>query len=132
MVGLAQFLNDCGACIEGAGSDKLVIKGKSWLHGSTCIIAPDRIEAGTFMLAAAITRSCILMSPVIPSHLSCLLDKLQAAGCKIRQWSHDTLEVCASVFRFSISLPLICFFLEGNLLNGFGSLSGFSNLNRCW
>lgn len=93
VVGLAQFLNDCGASIEGAGSDKLVIRGKSWLHGSRCIIAPDRIEAGSFMLAAAITRSCISMSPVIPSHTSCLLDKLQAAGCKIRHWSHDTLEV---------------------------------------
>ncbi|KAH7512644.1 hypothetical protein FEM48_Zijuj12G0112800 [Ziziphus jujuba var. spinosa] len=92
---LAKFLNDCGACIEGAGSDKLVIKGKSWLHGSRYTIAPDRIEAGTFMLAAAVTRSCISMSPVIPSHMSCLLDKLKAAGCKIRQWTHDTLEISA-------------------------------------
>lgn len=83
-----------GASVEGAGSNKLVIKGKSQLHGSKSTIAPDRIEAGTFMLAAAITRSCILISPVIPSQVSCLMQKLLAAGCKIRQWSHDTLEVC--------------------------------------
>lgn len=101
MVALARFLIESGACIEGAGSNKIVIKGKSWLHGSECKIDPDRIETGTFMLAAAITRSCISMSPVIPSHVSCLTEKLRAAGCKIRQWSHDTLEVrchCNSFF----------------------------------
>lgn len=104
VIALAEFLNDCGACIEGAGSDKLVIKGKSWLHGCRCIISPDRIEAGTFMLAAAITRSCISMSPVVPSHMSCLLDKLKASGCKIRQWTHETLEV-----RFVLFLDFFCF-----------------------
>lgn len=118
MICLAKFLNDCGACIEGAGSDKLVIKGKSWLHGSRYTIAPDRIEAGTFMLAAAITRSCISMSPVIPSHMSCLLDKLKAAGCKIRQWTHDTLEVRFIFFCFFLC-PLICFFNEAKLIGRF-------------
>lgn len=100
MVALARFLIDSGACIEGAGSDKIVIKGKSRLYGSECTIDPDRIETGTFMLAAAITRSCISMSPVIPSHVACLIDKLRAAGCKIRRWSHDTLEVCFGVSSF--------------------------------
>lgn len=83
-----------GACVEGAGSDTLYIKGKNQLHGSECIVPPDRIEAGTFMLAAAITRSSISMSPVIPSHVACLIDKLLAAGCKIT-CAHDTLEVSA-------------------------------------
>ncbi|CAB4277357.1 unnamed protein product [Prunus armeniaca] len=95
VVDLARFLNDSGACVEGAGSNQLVIKGKPLLHGSECVIAADRIEAGTFMLAAAITRSCISISPVIPSQMSCLIQKLSAAGCKIRQYSHDTLEVSA-------------------------------------
>lgn len=94
MVSLAHFLRDSGACIEGAGSDRIVIKGKSWLHGSECAIAPDRIEAGSFMLAAAITRSYISISPVIPSDLSCLINKLRAAGCKIIECSGDNLEVC--------------------------------------
>ncbi|CAL2253781.1 unnamed protein product [Prunus armeniaca] len=93
VVDLARFLNDSGACVEGAGSNQLVIKGKPLLHGSECVIAADRIEAGTFMLAAAITRSCISISPVIPSQMSCLIQKLSAAGCKIRQYSHDTLEL---------------------------------------
>ncbi|PRQ31067.1 putative UDP-N-acetylglucosamine 1-carboxyvinyltransferase [Rosa chinensis] len=76
---------------------KFVIKGKSYFHGCKCTIAPDRIEAGTFLLAAAIARSFISISPVIPSQVSCLMQKLLAAGCKIRQCSHDTLEVFSAV-----------------------------------
>ncbi|KAK8507416.1 hypothetical protein V6N13_141437 [Hibiscus sabdariffa] len=95
VVDLARFLNDSGASIEGAGSDTLVIRGKSQLYGSECVIRPDRIEAGTFMIAAAITRSCISMSPVIPSRASCLIDKLSEAGCKISQVDQHTLRVSA-------------------------------------
>ena len=109
MVALARFLIDCGACIEGAGSERIVIKGKSRLHGCEFRIDPDRIETGTFMLAAAITRSCISMSPVVPSHVSCLTDKLRAAGCKIRQLSGDTLEVRCFLgfFLFKCSFLLL-------------------------
>ncbi|CAL5390779.1 unnamed protein product [Camellia sinensis] len=92
VIDLAHFLIASGACVEGAGTDKLLIKGRSRLHGSEYSIIPDRIEAGTFMLAAAITRSCISMSPVVPSHLSCLINKLVNAGCKIAQCTHDMLE----------------------------------------
>ncbi|TXG66748.1 hypothetical protein EZV62_008023 [Acer yangbiense] len=95
VIDLARFLNDSGACVYGAGTDKLLIKGKCHLHGSEYVVPPDRIEAGTFMLAAAITRSCISMSPIIPSHLACLIDKLKIAGCRITQFNHDTLEVSA-------------------------------------
>lgn len=93
---LARFLTDSGACVEGAGSNKLVIMGKCQMHGCECTISPDRIEAGTFMLAAAITRSCISMSPVIPRHLTCLIDKLSLAGCKVRQYNHETFEISAA------------------------------------
>ncbi|KAF8409040.1 hypothetical protein HHK36_005112 [Tetracentron sinense] len=92
---LARFLTDSGAHVEGVGSRKLIINGRNWLHGPEYTIIPDRIEAGTFMLAAAITRSCISMSPVIPCHLSCLTDKLSAVGCKISHCTHDTLEISA-------------------------------------
>ncbi|KAK1583560.1 hypothetical protein Q3G72_025005 [Acer saccharum] len=95
VIDLAPFLNDCGACVYGVGTDKLLIKGKCHLHGSEYVVPPDRIEAGTFMLAAAITRSCISMSPIIPSHLVCLIDKLKIPGCRITQFNHDTLEVSA-------------------------------------
>ncbi|KAM7498632.1 hypothetical protein LguiA_023046 [Lonicera macranthoides] len=95
VIDLADFLTDCGACVEGAGTDKLYIKGRIQLHGSEYNIIPDRIETGTFLLAAAITRSCISMSPVFPDHLSCLKDKLLAAGCRIMQQTHDTLQISA-------------------------------------
>ncbi|KAL9433179.1 hypothetical protein AB3S75_028071 [Citrus x aurantiifolia] len=95
VIDLARFLNDSGACVYGAGSDKLLIKGKCQLRGCECNVPPDRIEAGTFMLAAAITRSLISISPVTPSHLSCLIDKLKIAGCKITRCNNDTLEVSA-------------------------------------
>ncbi|KAE8733640.1 UDP-N-acetylglucosamine 1-carboxyvinyltransferase isoform 2 [Hibiscus syriacus] len=88
------FVPDYWALIKGAGTDTLVIWGKS-LYGSECVIRPDRIEASTFMIAAAITRSCISMSPVIPSSVSCLIDKLSEAGCKISQLDQHILRVSA-------------------------------------
>lgn len=93
IIDLAGFLTNCGAAVEGAGTDTLYISGRRRLYGSEYSIMPDRIEAGTYMLAAAITRSYISMSPVIYSNLTCLLDKLSCAGCKILQLSDDTLEV---------------------------------------
>ncbi|OVA13282.1 Enolpyruvate transferase domain [Macleaya cordata] len=95
VVDLAQFLNASGACVEGAGSSTLVINGRKRLHGPEHTVIPDRIEAGTFMIAAAITRSCFSMSPVTPLHLSCLIEKLSAAGCKIRRSSSYTMEISA-------------------------------------
>ncbi|KAE9456365.1 hypothetical protein C3L33_11728, partial [Rhododendron williamsianum] len=95
VIDLAHFLMNTGACVEGAGTDKLLIKGRRKLHDSEYSIIPDRIEAGTFMLAAAITRSCITMSPIVPSHLSCLINKLVTAGCKISQCTPDVLEFSA-------------------------------------
>ncbi|ONK79240.1 uncharacterized protein A4U43_C01F4350 [Asparagus officinalis] len=97
VVDLAQFLNACGACIKGGGTNTLVITGTKKLHGAEFTIMPDRIEAGTFMVAAAITRSCISLSPVIPSHLTSLVEKLSEAGCKITEKGSQTLEVSNSV-----------------------------------
>ena len=126
VIDLARFLTGSGACVEGAGSDTLYIKGKNQLHGSECIVPPDRIEAGTFMLAAAITRSSISMSPVIPSHVACLIDKLLAAGCKIT-CAHDTLEVWN--FLLLVALWLFCFLIKVLLLI---NTLGFSGSWWCW
>lgn len=92
---LAQFLNASGACIKGAGTSTLVINGTKRLHGTEFTIIPDRIEAGTFMAAAAISRSCISLSPIIPSHLTSMVEKLSAAGCMITKRGPQTLEVSA-------------------------------------
>lgn len=117
VVDLARFLTDCGAWIEGAGSDNLIIRGKRQLYGSECVIKPDRIETGTFMLAAAITRSCILLSPVIPSRVSCLIDKLSQAGCKISRLDQQTFQVSAHPSH--IGYDLKSFDIKTNPFPGF-------------
>ncbi|CAI9757132.1 unnamed protein product [Fraxinus pennsylvanica] len=80
IIELAHFLTESGACINDAGSDKIYICGKNQLHGSEYGTMPDRIETGTFILAAAITRSCFSLSPVFPCSLSGLLEKLQLSA----------------------------------------------------
>nr|XP_027063871.1 uncharacterized protein LOC113690231 isoform X3 [Coffea arabica] len=92
VIDLAHFLTRCGASIRGAGTHELYISGRGQLYGSCYSIMPDRIEAGSFMLAAAITRSCISLSPIIPSTISCLIERLSSAGCKIVSYTDDTLE----------------------------------------
>ncbi|GER49785.1 UDP-N-acetylglucosamine1-carboxyvinyltransferase [Striga asiatica] len=84
IVDLARFLTKAGAHIQGSGTNKIRIYGTNRLKGSEHDITPDRIETGTFMLAAAITRSSISMSPVAdPCSLSCLVNKLSSVGCNI-------------------------------------------------
>ncbi|KAH9778951.1 EPSP synthase domain-containing protein [Citrus sinensis] len=119
VIDLARFLNDSGACVYGAGSDKLLIKGKCQLRGCECYVPPDRIEAGTFMLAAAITRSLISISPVTPSHLSCLIDKLKIAGCKITRCNNDTLEVRVSAIPENVCENLRGFNVRTSPFPGF-------------
>ena len=72
-----------GANISGAGTSNILIKGVNRLKGCSYEVMPDRIEAGTFLLAAAITRSSIKISPVIPEHLNSVLQKLRDCGCII-------------------------------------------------
>ncbi|KAJ8638891.1 hypothetical protein MRB53_015585 [Persea americana] len=97
VVDLAEFLIASGASIEGAGTSAVIISGRKQLHGTEFTIIPDCIEAGTFiMVTAAITRSCISLSHVIPRHLTCVINKLSPSGCKITQRGSHLLEVSAS------------------------------------
>ena len=80
---LARFLISCGARISGAGTDTLTVEGVESLHGSSHRIMPDRIEAGTFLVAAALTRGEIFVRGCIPQHLDALLSKLREAGVEI-------------------------------------------------
>ncbi|KAG0330827.1 hypothetical protein BG000_011421 [Podila horticola] len=77
---LARFLVAMGACIEGIGTDCLVIQGVERLHGVTYTIAPDRIEAGTFLCAVAATGGELTLRNVDPTSLAVVLDKLREAG----------------------------------------------------
>ncbi len=80
---LARMLNLMGAQIKGAGGPTITIKGVETLSGTTYTVIPDRIEAGTFLIAAAITRSKLLIKPVIPDHLRVVIQKLKDCGCEI-------------------------------------------------
>ncbi len=83
IVDLANFLNSCGAKISGAGTDTIKIKGVSELHGCTYAIIPDMIEAGTYMLAAAVTKGSLKITNVIPKHLESITAKLAEMGVEV-------------------------------------------------
>ncbi len=83
VVDLANFCRSMGADIQGAGTNTITINGVSSLHATDYSIIPDRIEAGTFLVAGAVTRSEITVGPVDPNHLSPLLSKLRETGSRI-------------------------------------------------
>ncbi len=80
---LADCLNAMGAKIIGAGTSEIIIEGVERLHGATHRVIADRIEAGTFLVAAAATRSKIRVKHVNPHHLDAVLKKLEEAGAAI-------------------------------------------------
>lgn len=83
VVDLANFCRAMGARIRGAGTNTIVISGVPNLHSVDYPIIPDRIEAGTFLVAGAITHSEITISPVVPDHLTAVIAKLQDIGAKV-------------------------------------------------
>ncbi|MFD1780310.1 UDP-N-acetylglucosamine 1-carboxyvinyltransferase [Fredinandcohnia salidurans] len=83
IVDLANFLNAMGANVRGAGTGTIRIEGVKELHGATHNIIPDRIEAGTFMVAAAITGGNVLVQGAVPEHLSSLTAKMEEMGVTI-------------------------------------------------
>ena len=83
VVDLAQFLNAMGADIQGAGTDTIRIQGVKQLSGTHYDVLPDRIEAGTYLVAGAITRGRVRVKGVRPEHLDAVLVKLREAGAKI-------------------------------------------------
>ena len=83
VVDLAGLLKAMGAKIHGAGSSTISISGVQELHGADYAVIPDRIEAGTFLIAAAATRSRLHVTPVVPNHLNAVLAKLEELGCSI-------------------------------------------------
>ena len=80
VVDLADFLNAMGAKIQGAGTSRIVIEGVKALHGVKHEVIPDRIEAGTFLVAGAICGKEVTLRKVIPSHLTAVIDALTLSG----------------------------------------------------
>lgn len=83
IVDLANFCRQMGAKIKGAGTNTIIIEGVSHLNSVDYNVIPDRIEAGTFLVAGAITHSEITLSSVIPEHLAPIIAKLNDIGCQI-------------------------------------------------
>ncbi|MBM4328722.1 MAG: UDP-N-acetylglucosamine 1-carboxyvinyltransferase [Deltaproteobacteria bacterium] len=83
VVELAHVLNRMGAGVEGAGTDTVVIEGRESLGGAAHEIMPDRIEAGTYLMAGAITRGDVRVVGCESSHLNALLEKLDDAGLTV-------------------------------------------------
>jgi UDP-N-acetylglucosamine 1-carboxyvinyltransferase len=89
---LADLLNKMGARIEGAGTSTIRVKGVEKLYGAKHRIIPDRIEAGTFVIAGALTGGDLNVAGCEPSHLTALLTKLSEAGVKLAH-SEDAVRV---------------------------------------
>jgi UDP-N-acetylglucosamine 1-carboxyvinyltransferase len=89
---LADLLNKMGARIEGAGTPTIRIQGVERLHGARHRIIPDRIEAGTFIVAGALTGGDLNIVGCDPNHLTAVLQKLQETGVKIAH-NHDSIRV---------------------------------------
>ncbi len=83
VVDLALYLNTMGAKIRGAGTDSIVIEGVSALHGGNHSVLPDRIETGTFLVAAAVTGGDVTCRSADPAELEVVLDKLREAGAEV-------------------------------------------------
>jgi UDP-N-acetylglucosamine 1-carboxyvinyltransferase len=92
VVDLAEFLIKMGAKITGHGTPTIEIEGVKYLHGATHTIIPDRIEAGTMILAALITKGEIKIKNVRLRHLGALIDKLEEAGANMLK-TDDSIQV---------------------------------------
>jgi len=102
IVDLANFLNKMGAKIKGAGTDTIKIEGVEGLTGAVHQVIPDRVEAGTFMVAAAVTRGNITIKNAVSNHVKPIIAKLKECGVEVEvREDEDIIVVRADV------LPLV-------------------------
>ncbi|WP_088009561.1 UDP-N-acetylglucosamine 1-carboxyvinyltransferase [Indiicoccus explosivorum] len=85
IVDLANYINEMGGRVVGAGTDTVRIEGVEKLRGTEHAIIPDRVEAGTFMVAAAITEGDVIIENAVPEHMSALISKLGEMGVDIKE-----------------------------------------------
>lgn len=101
---IANLLNKMGAKISGAGTSTIRIEGVERLHGTEHHIIPDRIEAGTFLLAGAITKGNLLVTGCAPEHLTALIVKMRQAGVEVTEEAPDALRVRSSAALRSVDM----------------------------
>lgn len=92
---LAAFLNACGADVKGAGTPTITIEGVEGLHSGRHAVIPDRIEAGTYAIAAVATRGDVTLTDVYPQHIELALLKLEDSGAEITR-ADGEVRVCMS------------------------------------
>ncbi|MDX2216483.1 MAG: UDP-N-acetylglucosamine 1-carboxyvinyltransferase [Oculatellaceae cyanobacterium bins.114] len=90
---LANFCRAMGARIRGAGTNTIVVSGVPHRHSTDYSISPDRIEAGTFLVAGAITRSDLSLFPIVPDHLTAVIAKLRAIGVQVTTETPNRLRI---------------------------------------
>ena len=93
---LCKLLVKMGAKIDGIGEETIRVKGVKELGGATHSIIPDRIEAGTFLVAGALTRGDVILSRIQPEHLNTTIERLRFSGAKIDKLNNTTLRVIGS------------------------------------
>lgn len=106
VIDLANVLQKMGAKIEGAGTSRIVIEGVKELQGFTHQVIPDRIEAGTFLIAGAIAGKRITLRHVVPEHLCALLDALSEAGFEIGT-TQESITIAPTSVRKPLSLETL-------------------------
>lgn len=106
VVDLANFLIAMGAKIEGAGTDRIIIEGVKELHGAEHEVIPDRIEAGTFLAAAAICGDRVTLTRVEPAHLKAVIEPLSQAGFLI-ECGKDTITIKPNGPRRALKLDAL-------------------------
>lgn len=95
IVDVANYINEMGGRVIGAGTDTMRIEGVKELHGAEHYIIPDRVEAGTFMVAAAITEGDVIIENAVPEHMTALISKMGEMGVDIQE-TEEGLRVRAS------------------------------------
>jgi len=99
VIDLANFCVAMGAKIKGAGTSTIIISGVDSLHSVKYSIIPDRIEAGTFLVAGAITQSELSLYPIIPEHLASVIAKLEAIGPKVIIEDFNRLKILPALLK---------------------------------
>ena len=106
IVDVANMLNSMGAKIKGAGMDVIRITGVERLHGTEYTIIPDQIEAGTFMMAAAVTKGDVTVRRIIPQHMDAISAKLMEMGCEVNEQG-DSIRVVGRPTLYSCNVKTL-------------------------
>ncbi len=106
IVDLANFFNTCGANITGAGTGVIKVRGVKELHGCNYTIIPDMIEAGTFMVAAAVTGGKVNVANIIPKHMETVSTKLLEMGAQIEEFD-DSITVTSNGKLKSVNIKTL-------------------------